>query len=124
MCLQEGMKEKLAADAAIAAESEATQIKEEEDDEDEVEGEVDVEDENALAEHKSRSRRRSSDVASLSQMEDIKPDAAVMKKTAGRTQSLDSERPPKIKKQISVDSGNDASSEDSNDSKGSYLSDV
>lgn len=114
------MKEKLAADAAIAAETEATKIKEEEDDEDEAEGDADVDDENSLTEHKSRSRRRSSDVASLSQIEDSKPSMIALQKTVGRTQSLDSERPHKIKKQISVDSGNDASSEDSNDSKGLY----
>lgn len=104
------MKEKLAA-AAAKAESEATKVKEEEDEED---------DENSIIEHTSRSRRRSSDVASLSQL-DTKSESNTSKKSVHRTQSLDSTtRPPKVKKQISVDSGNDASSEDSNDSKGFY----
>lgn len=126
--LQEGMKEKLAADAAEAAESAATKIKEDDDedeDEVEVENEIEVEAEvegnteevNILAEHKSRIRRRSSDIASLSQL-DVKTDTAAVKRLLQRTQSLDCDRPLKIKKQISVDSGNDASSEDSNDSKG------
>lgn len=102
------MKEKLAA-AAAKAESEASDIKDEDDDD---------EDENSIVEHTSRRRRRSSDTGSLSQL-DTKPEP-VAKKTAHRTQSLDDScRPPKVKKQISVDSGNDASSEDSNDSKGS-----
>lgn len=102
------MKEKLAA-AAAKAESEATKVKEEDEDED---------DENSIIEHNSRSRRRSSDVTSLSQL-DIKLESNLIKKTPPRTQSLDtSNRPQKVKKQISVDSGNDASSEDSNDSKG------
>lgn len=101
------MKEKLAA-AAAQAESEATVVKDEEDDED---------DENSIIEHTSRSRRRSSDVTSLSQVI-TKCESDLLKKVS-RTQSLDtSNRPPKVKKQISVDSGNDASSEDSNDSKG------
>lgn len=105
------MKEKLAA-AAAKAESEAIKVKEEEDDEDE---------ENSIIEHLSRSRRRSSDVTSLSQL-DTKSDSNSAQKSLLRTQSLDStNRPPKVKKQISVDSGNDASSEDSNDSKGSKI---
>ncbi|XP_065201718.1 histone-lysine N-methyltransferase EZH2-like [Planococcus citri] len=105
--LLEGMKEKLAA-AAAKAESEASKLKDE-DDEDDYE--------NSIVEHTSRRRRRSSDTASLSQL-DTKPEPRT-KKSVPRTHSLDdSGRPPKVKKQISVDSGNDASSEDSNDSKG------
>lgn len=100
------MKEKLAAAAAIA-ESEAKQAKDEDDEEDD--------DENSFSEHKSRHRRRSSEAFSLSQL-DTKSSGEI-KKPVLRTQSLDSDRQLKIKKQNSVDSGNDASSEDSNDSK-------
>lgn len=108
------MKEKLAADAAKAAESEAAnRIKEEEDDDDD-----DEEEESVVSEHNCRSRRRSSDAVSLSQLE-MKSESFVAKKTVTpRTRSLDSSPSEKVKKQLSVDSGNDASSEDSNDSKG------
>lgn len=103
------MKEKLAADAAIA-ESEAMRINDEEDeDEDEDEDSV-------IQEHASRARRRNSDVLSRSQSENNH--ISNLKISGARTQSLDCESIQDLKKQISVDSGNDASSEDSNDSKG------
>ncbi len=99
------MKEKLAADAAIA-ECEARMNKDEcEDDEDE---------DGSINEHKSRTRRRSSDLSSLNQL-DAKMEL-IAKSLSSRTRSLDDDRPEKIKKQMSVDSSNDASSEDSNDS--------
>lgn len=107
--LQEGMKEKLAADAAFA-ESEAMRINdEEEEDEDEDEDSV-------IQEHTSRARRRNSDVLSRSQS----ANNHIIEQTisGARTQSLDCSSLQDLKKQISVDSGNDASSEDSNDSKG------
>ncbi|XP_065224029.1 histone-lysine N-methyltransferase EZH2-like [Planococcus citri] len=111
--LLDGMKEKLAA-AAAKAESEASDIKDEDDDEDY---------DNSIIEHLSRSRRRSSDAASLSHL-DTKPDSNSDQKSVPRTQSLDtSNRPLKVKKQISIDSGNDASSEDSNDSKDEIIPD-
>lgn len=103
------MKEKLAADAAIA-ESEAMRINDEEDeDEDEDEDSV-------IREHTSRARRRNSDVLARSQS--ANNHITDLKVSGARTQSLDCESLQDIKKQISVDSGNDASSEDSNDSKG------
>ncbi|KAK7593004.1 hypothetical protein V9T40_007756 [Parthenolecanium corni] len=106
--LLEGMKEKLAADAAFA-ESEAMRINdEEEEDEDEDEDSV-------IQEHTSRARRRNSDVLSRSQS----ANNHIIEQTisGARTQSLDCSSLQDLKKQISVDSGNDASSEDSNDSK-------
>lgn len=104
------MKEKLAA-AAAEAESEDTIVKEEEDEDDD--------EENSLLEHDSRSRRRSTDLV-LNQFNG-KSEPLEPKKPAARTQSLDNNRVQKVKKQVSVDSGNDASSEDSNDSKGFSL---
>lgn len=93
--LKEGMKEKLAAAAAIAK-SKASKIKEESDDEDEDE---------TVLESKSSP--------------DIKLN--IETKTVVRTNTFDNDGQPRIKNSLSVDSGNDASSEDSNDSKGLYL---
>lgn len=105
------MKEKLAADAAIA-ESEALRIKDDEEEEEEDEYEDSI-----IGEHASRTRRRNSDVLARSQSENNHINES--KINGIRTQSLDCESLQELKKQISVDSGNDASSEDSNDSKGS-----
>ncbi|KAK7590163.1 hypothetical protein V9T40_001776 [Parthenolecanium corni] len=92
--LLEGMKEKLAAAAAIAK-SVASKLKEESEDDDE--------DENIL-EPKS----------SPNNFIDLTLNTP---KKLVRTDSFDSDRHRRIKNQLVVDSGNDASSEDSNDSK-------
>lgn len=89
------MKEKLAAAAAIAK-SVASKLKEESEDDDE--------DENIL-EPKS----------SPNNFIDLTLNTP---KKLVRTDSFDSDRHRRIKNQLVVDSGNDASSEDSNDSKG------
>lgn len=92
------MKEKLAAAAAIAK-SVASKLKEESEDDDE--------DEHILEPKSSPNHHVDSKL--------ITPKKLV------RTDSFDSDRNRRIKNQLVVDSGNDASSEDSNDSKGSFL---
>ncbi len=102
------MREKLA--AAAIAESEAVQFKQKRNE---------IEDENSMSEHESRNRNVSSDIESPSPV-DVKFELSGLE-NAVPSSSLGCDASEDYKKQMTVDSGNDASSEDSNDSKGWYL---
>ncbi len=92
------MKEKLAAAAAIAK-SKAVKVKDDSDDDDDEEIVLELK---ASPNHSQSSNR-------------------VKTVTGSNNNSFENDRHRRLKNQINVDSGNDASSEDSNDSKGSLV---
>lgn len=98
------MKEKLA--AAAFAESEAIRIKEENE----------VDEENSGCDLKDTNGLQSSDVGSVSSPD--RKSSLNIDLNLIQNSNIECDTSQKFKKHLSVDSGNDASSEDSNDSKG------